>query len=103
VRFRAAPQTPRSDGRGNEGPHGLNADLCARFYRSGDAASLREAITIRTLFDGKPLVPGVKALLAHIRNESQWARVAPPLTPFPPTDRMAVVAGYKAVRAQHLA
>ena len=81
----------------------LNADLCARFYRSGDAASLREPITIRTLFDGKPLVPGVKALLAHIRNESHWVRVAPPLSPFPATDRMAVVAGYKAVRAQHVA
>jgi len=110
-RFQVFPSTEAALPQARSGPFAgcisatanLNADLCARFYRSGDAASLREAITIRTLFDGKPLVPGVKALLAHIRNESQWARVAPPLTPFPATDRMAVVAGYKAVRAQHLA
>jgi 4-hydroxy-tetrahydrodipicolinate synthase len=73
----------------------LNADLCARFYRSGDAAALRKAVAARTLFDGKPLVPGVKALLGHIHGEPQWARVAPPLSPFPAADWTAVVAGLR--------
>jgi 4-hydroxy-tetrahydrodipicolinate synthase len=81
----------------------LNADLCARFYRCGDTAALAQAVAIRQLFDGKPLVPGVKALLAHIHDESQWARVAPPLSPLPATDRMAVIAGYEAVRAKQVA
>ena len=40
-------------------------------------------MAIRKLFDGKALVPGVKALLAHIHGEPQWARVAPPLAGFP--------------------
>src|ERR1700744_174578 len=40
----------------------LNADLCPRAYRSGDAAALAEAVTIRKLFDGKALVSGIKAL-----------------------------------------
>ncbi len=81
----------------------LNADLCARAYHAGDAAALREAVAIRKLFDGKPLVAGVKALLAHIHDDAQWARVAPPLTAFPASDRASVVAGYDAVRAKEVA
>src|SRR6185436_908778 len=37
----------------------LNADLCARAWSKGDAAALEAAVTIRKLFDGKPLVSGV--------------------------------------------
>ncbi|MFZ2068525.1 MAG: dihydrodipicolinate synthase family protein, partial [Xanthobacteraceae bacterium] len=81
----------------------LNADLCARAYRSGDTVALAEAVAIRKLFDGKALVPGVKALLGHIHNEPQWARVAPPLAGFPAGDCTAVVAGYAAVRAKRVA
>jgi 4-hydroxy-tetrahydrodipicolinate synthase len=81
----------------------LNADLCARAFRSGDAAALGEAVAIRKLFDGKPLVPGVKALLAHIHSDPQWGRVEPPLAEFPATDRAAVIAGYDAVRARRVA
>ncbi|MGZ3359203.1 MAG: dihydrodipicolinate synthase family protein, partial [Xanthobacteraceae bacterium] len=44
----------------------LNADLCARAWRDGDADALAAAVSIRKLFDGKQLVPGVKALIAHI-------------------------------------
>jgi 4-hydroxy-tetrahydrodipicolinate synthase len=77
----------------------LNADLCARFHRSGDDAALRKAVAIRALFDGKPLVAGVKALLAHIHGEPQWARVEPPLSVFPEVERTIAVAGYEAIRA----
>jgi 4-hydroxy-tetrahydrodipicolinate synthase len=81
----------------------LNADLCARAYRSGDAAALGEAVAIRKLFDGKPLVPGIKALLAHIHGDPQWARVDPPLSEFPAADQAAVIAGYETVRAKRVA
>jgi 4-hydroxy-tetrahydrodipicolinate synthase len=81
----------------------LNADLCGRAYRSGDAAALAEAVAIRKLFDGKPLVAGVKTLLAHIHGEPLWARMAPPLSAFPAADRTAVIAGYDAVRAKQVA
>ena len=67
----------------------LNADLCARAWRSGDTAALDAAVTIRKLFDGKQLVPGVKALLAHIHGDAGLARVQPPLAPFPAADRAA--------------
>jgi 4-hydroxy-tetrahydrodipicolinate synthase len=81
----------------------LNADLCARAWRDGDAAALEAAVTIRKLFDGKALVPGVKALLAHIHGDAAWARVKPPLVAFSAADRAAVVAGHDGVRAKRVA
>src|SRR3954470_7229873 len=59
----------------------LNADLCQTAWARGDQAALNPPVTIRKLFDGKSLVSGVKATLAHIHNDTAWARVAPPLAP----------------------
>ena len=81
----------------------LNADLCARAWRAGDARALDAAVAIRKLFDGRQLVSGVKALLAHINGDTAWARVQPPLSGFPAADRAAVVAGYDGVRAKRVA
>jgi len=81
----------------------LNADLCARAWRQGDQAALEAAVAIRKLFDGKPLVPGVKALLAHIHGDPALAKVKPPLAAFSAGDRAAVVAGHDAVRAKRVA
>jgi 4-hydroxy-tetrahydrodipicolinate synthase len=78
----------------------LNADLCARAWRSGDAQALDTAVAIRKLFDGKQLVPGIKALLAHIHGDNAWARVQPPLSVFPAGDQTAVVTGYDGLRAR---
>jgi len=61
----------------------LNADLCQRAWSRGDAAALDTAVAIRKLFDGRPLVPGVKALLAHIHGDPAWSKVLPPLAEFP--------------------
>jgi 4-hydroxy-tetrahydrodipicolinate synthase len=81
----------------------LNADLCARAFHGGDAVALEAAVTIRKLFDGKPLVPGVKALLGHIHGDPAWGQVMPPLAAFSPGDRAAVIAGYDQVRAKRVA
>ena len=81
----------------------LNADLCAQAWSQGDTTALDAAVTIRKLFDGKPLVPGVKALLAHIHGEPSLSRVRPPLAPFSAADRASVIAGYDAVRAKRVA
>jgi 4-hydroxy-tetrahydrodipicolinate synthase len=81
----------------------LNADLCARAWARGDTAALDAAVTIRKLFDGKPLVAGVKALVAHIHGDPALGRVKPPLAPLSASDRTAVVAGYDAVRAKRVA
>jgi 4-hydroxy-tetrahydrodipicolinate synthase len=76
----------------------LNADLCARAWRSGDTVALEDAVTIRKLFDGRQLVPGVKALLAHIHRDPAWGRVQPPLCAYAATDRAAVASGYDRIR-----
>ena len=81
----------------------LNADLCQRAWSRGDAAALDTAVTIRKLFDGRPLVSGVKALLAHIHGDAALARVMPPLAAFSPADTAAVVAGYDQARAKRVA
>ena len=110
-RFKVFPSTEAALPQARSGPFAgcisatanLNADLCARAYRTGDAAALTEAVAIRNLFDGKALVSGVKTLVAHIHGDPQWARTAPPLAAFPAGDRVAVVAGYEAVRAKQVA
>jgi 4-hydroxy-tetrahydrodipicolinate synthase len=81
----------------------LNADLCAQAWSRGDQTALQAAVTIRRLFDGKPLVSGVKALLAHIHADSALARVNPPLAPFSAADRTAAAAGYDQVRSKRVA
>jgi 4-hydroxy-tetrahydrodipicolinate synthase len=110
-RFAVFPSTEAALPQARSGPFAgcisatanLNADLCARTYRTGDAGALAEAVAIRQLFDGKPLVAGVKTLLAHIHDEPQWACVEPPLSNFPAADRAAVIAGYDAIRAKRVA
>jgi 4-hydroxy-tetrahydrodipicolinate synthase len=77
-----------------------NADLCARAFRDGDQAALDKAVAIRKLFDGKPLVPGVKALLAHIHADDALARVKPPLAPLGAADHALVLEGYRALQPQ---
>jgi len=81
----------------------LNADLCARAFHAGDAAAHDSAVAIRKLFDGRPLVAGVKTLVAHIHGDPAWAAVMPPLAVFPAADRAAVTAGYDQVRAKRVA
>ena len=76
----------------------LNPNLCARAWSKGDQSALDAAVTIRKLFDGKALVSGVKALLAHIHADAALARVKPPLALFAAADRAAVAAGYDQVR-----
>ena len=80
----------------------LNADLCARAWREGDPVALEAAVAIRKLFDGRPLVSGVKALIGHIHGDPALAWVKPPLTAFSAADRTAVFGGHDAVRAKRV-
>ena len=80
----------------------LNADLCARAWREGDPVALEAAVAIRKLFDGRPLVSGVKALLGHIHGDPALAWVKPPLAAFSAADRTAVFGGHDEVRAKRV-
>ena len=81
----------------------LNADLCARAWRSGDAGALDAAVTIRKLFDGKPLVRASRrcsristAMRLGTGRAAPAARSALPSRPTAARGR----AGYAGVRAQ---
>jgi len=81
----------------------LNADLCAHAFHHGDANALGSAVAIRSLFDGQPLVPGIKAVLAHVRGDVAWAQTMPPLRPLAPAEASLVAAGYDTVRRRRAA
>lgn len=80
-----------------------NADLCQRAWSTGAATASEQAVTIRNLFNGKPLVSGIKALLAHVHSDPAMAAVKPPLAQPSAADRAAIIAGYDAVRARKVA
>jgi len=63
----------------------------------------QNAAAIRALFDGRPLVAGVKALLSHIHGDPTLAAVKPPLAAYSAADRRSVASGYDAVRARRVA
>jgi 4-hydroxy-tetrahydrodipicolinate synthase len=79
----------------------LNADLCARAWQDGDAGALDAAVSIRKLFDGKQLVPGVKALIAHIHRDAAWGRVQPPLSALSAGEGATIAASYDSLRASN--
>jgi len=81
----------------------VNADLCQRAWENGDATAHAAAVAIRKLFEGRPLVPGVKTLLGHIHGDPTIARVRPPFAAVSAADRAAITAGYDAIRAPKVA
>lgn len=77
----------------------LNADLCAKAWHAGENAALDRALRIRKLFDGKPLVAGVKAGLAAIHADPALATPMPPLTAWSAGDATALARDMAAARA----
>jgi len=75
----------------------LNAALCSKAFREGDENAMTKAVTIRNLFNGRPLVPGVKAVVAMQLSDSQLAAVMPPLSRLDPSDENALREHYRRV------
>jgi len=75
----------------------LNASDCARAYRHGDGEALARAVAFRAIFDGLPLVPGVKAMVTHLTADPAQARVLPPLAPLTPAQTAELLARYSAL------
>lgn len=74
----------------------LNAGFCARAFHEGDETALAKAVRIRALFDGKPLVPGVKAALSALHNDASLGRVKPPLVKASEAEKAAYARGIAA-------
>ncbi len=63
----------------------VNARMIRSLYddwQSDRADSLQEEITnLRTTIQARPMIPMLKAIVAHYRNDSGWARLRPPFLP----------------------
>ena len=89
----AASRRPRTSTPTSARAHGVAAMRARSTPRS----------TIRKLFDGKQLVAGVKALLAHIHGDAGLGAGAAAAEPVPGRRPGPVVAGYDGVRAKRVA
>jgi 4-hydroxy-tetrahydrodipicolinate synthase len=58
----------------------LNSADCGQAFHEGDEAALARAVAVRAMFDGLPLVPGIKHVIATKLGNPSWRAVMPPLT-----------------------
>ena len=77
----------------------LNADLCAQAFHAGSVEALAAAVAIRKIFDGVPLVPGVKSVLAHMHGDAELGRVMPPLSTLADAQRASLADAYDRLRS----
>src|SRR6266581_1830012 len=68
------------------------AALCRDWREAGATAQQRGVDAIRAVFAGHPLIPALKAALAHFRDDPGWRTVRPPLVELTP-DEAVLLAG----------
>jgi 4-hydroxy-tetrahydrodipicolinate synthase len=78
----------------------INSGDCARAYNSGDQAALSRAIAVRKVFDGIPLIPGIKFLLSQIHSDPHLAEVMPPLSGLTPYESETIRARFRSVLSE---
>ncbi len=68
-------------------------DLLFRAWRSPEAEKLQEAVNgIRDAIEKVPVIPALKAIVAHHAGDPAWATVRPPLAELSPAVRDALLA-----------
>lgn len=78
----------------------LNAADCALAYHDGDEAALERAVALRAIFDGLPLVPGIKAIISRVESDGEHARTLPPLAPLDSAQLDRLLGRYAALGGQ---
>lgn len=62
-------------------------------WQTNDADKLQEGISaVRKTVQAYPLITGLKAVVAHFRDDPEWAKVRPPFTEMPEGDAEKLVA-----------
>jgi 4-hydroxy-tetrahydrodipicolinate synthase len=62
-------------------------------WRGPQAEALQaEITTLRNTLQAYPMVPALKAIVAHYHNDPNWAAVRPPLVPLDPAQSAALIA-----------
>jgi 4-hydroxy-tetrahydrodipicolinate synthase len=66
-------------------------------WRGEQADALQAEITsLRKTVQARPMIPVLKAIVAHYRNDPGWARVRPPFVPLAAADAQAAIAELEA-------
>jgi 4-hydroxy-tetrahydrodipicolinate synthase len=68
------------------------ADLAAR-WQEPTADQSQEALTaLRSVYAQYPMIPAMKAAVAHYSKDPEWARVRPPLLALKPSEQSKLIA-----------
>lgn len=82
---------------GNVNPAAI--DRLFREWRSPDADRLQEEVNaVRGAVEKAPVIPGLKAIVAHHAEDPGWLPVRPPLVPLAPAQREALLSALGALR-----
>ena len=74
----------------NVNPHGI--DAVYRSWQSAEAQTLQaKADSVRKVLQSVPMLPALKAVIAHFVDDSAWATVRPPLVELSAQDRADVI------------
>jgi len=75
----------------------LTAAFCAAAFHKQDDRSLAKAVALRDAFNGKPLVPAVKSIMAHVHGAAGLEAVKPPLVRLEPKLRADLIAEFERI------
>ncbi len=80
---------------GNVNPAGIRR-LYER-WRTDEADALQEALTAtRRIIQARPMIPALKAMVAHFHDDPGWSRPRPPLVALEEAERRALIAELEA-------
>lgn len=65
-------------------------------WRGGEADALQAGITaVRKTIQSYPMIPALKAIIAHFRDDPEWAKMRPPFVELPEADAEKLIAQLK--------
>lgn len=76
----------------------LTAPFCAEALHQQDDRASAKAVALRDVFNGVPLVPAVKSVMAHVHGAAALEDVKPPLVRLDPERRAELVAEFERIR-----
>jgi 4-hydroxy-tetrahydrodipicolinate synthase len=96
---------------GAAGVISASANVVARRLRelydartNADADTLQTGVTaLRDALQAHPMIPLLKAIVAHFRKDAEWAHVRPPFEELDPALAPRIIAGLKSSHQLHLA
>ncbi len=61
----------------------VNAAAMVGAVEVNTPAAFAPVVQVRSIFQSRPMIPAMKAWLAHVQTRPDWTHIRPPLTPMP--------------------